>query len=140
MSWEANPPQLYDIVTGFFPETDPKQTWEDNPRPLLCCGVARDMDTRMWFVRVAFGTTQNISRAHRTDLVVGNLSMLNDLCLVRPTRFVINSGRNMAIMPWTPEFFRPWSGRRTPILSKLPLDMRSFVGDVLGRLDDLPAF
>jgi hypothetical protein len=140
VSWDANPPQLYDIITGFFPEANPKQTWADNPRPLLCCGVARDPETRVWFVRVAFGTTQNLSKAHPSDLVIGNLTMLNGLCLVKPTRFVINSGDRMVILPWTEEFFRPWAARRTPILSKLPLDMQRYVGNTLARLENLPPF
>jgi hypothetical protein len=46
----------------------------------------------------------------------------------------------MAILPWIPEFFRPWSNKRSPIISRLPADMQRYVGNVLGRLDDLPAF
>lgn len=140
--WESSAPSLYSIVTGFFPETSPRQTWAENPRPLLCCGVARDDENSTYFVRVAFGTTQNINRAHSTDLVIGNISSLNMLGLMKPTRFVINSGSRMAILPWTEEFFRPWSRPRmvSPILSRLPEDMRRYVGNVLGRLTDLPQF
>ena len=140
--WESSPPSLYHIVTGFFPETSPRQTWADNPRPLLCCGVAKDDESGTYFVRVAFGTTQNIHKAQPTDLVIGNLSMLNELGLMKPTRFVINAGSRMVVLPWTEEFFRPWTRPRktSPILSKLPDEMRRYVGNVLGRLTDLPQF
>lgn len=138
--WTASPPRLYDVVTGFFPETSPKQTWATNPRPLLICGVARHKGHGLYFCRVAYGTTKHLNKAHPDDLVVGNLSSLNDLELMQPTRFVINSGAQMVILPWSAEFFRPWSGHDSPVLSRLPEDMQRYVGGVLMGLSDLPAF
>lgn len=140
MSWQKNPPQLYNIVTGFFPETAPKETWEVNPRPLLVCGVATDQQDGTHYIRVAYGTTKHLDRAKKGDLIIGNMSMLNQMCLKTPTRFVIYSGRAMVILPWTDEFFKPWTNFRTPILSKLPHEMARFVAGTLGPLTDLPKF
>jgi len=94
----------------------------------------------MFFCRVAYGTTKQIEKAHEDDLVIGNMSMLDQLGLKRTTRFVIHSGRQMVILPWIAEFFRPWSGYSSPVLSSLPEEMQHYVGGVLGSLDDLPQF
>lgn len=138
--WESNCPRIYNIATGFFPEASPKETWATNPRPLLVCGVAKDPVTGMYFCRVAYGTTRNLNRAHDNDLVIGNLSLLNQLSLKKPTRFVISSGAQMAILPWKEGYFQPWSDRDTPTRSRLTEDMQHFVGHVLANLDDLPKF
>jgi len=138
--WEREPPRLYDIVTGFFPETTPKGTWATDPRPLLVCGRAYSDVLGINVCRVAYGTTQQIEKAHDNDIVVGNLSLLDQLGLKHTTRFVINSGKHMVVMPWTAEFFRPWRGKKTPILSHLPDDMQKYVGYTLGTLNDLPPY
>lgn len=139
-SWARTAPSMYSIVTGFFPETSPKGTWETNPRPLLVCGRANNPETGEIFCRVAYGTTKQIEKAHENDLVIGNISLLNQLKLKHTTRFVIHSGRHLAIMPWTDEFFRPWSDVKTPVRSVLPEVMQRFVGTVLAELPDLPAY
>ena len=138
VAWEKSPPAIYSVVTGFFPETSPKETWATNPRPLLVCGVAQDPTSGTFFCRVAYGTTQNLNKAHDDDIVIGNISMLNDLGLKKPTRFVTFSGRYMAILPWTEEFFRPWTGYKSPVLSVLSQDVQRFAGHILSSLDDLP--
>lgn len=139
-NWASKPPNIYDIVTGFFPETSPKETWATDPRPMIVCGRAHDPETGMYFCRVAYGTTRHLNRAHDNDLVIGNLSLMNQLGLKKPTRFVINTGAQMAILPWTEEFFQPWTGRPTPILSTLTEDIQRYVGSVLVDLSDLPQF
>ncbi len=138
--WERYPPQLYNIVTGFFPEASPKDKWAVNPRPLLVCGRAQDPETGTFFCRIAYGTSQHLHKAHEDDLVVGNLSMLNALNLKCPTRFVINSGQQMVIMPWVEAHFQPWTGFPSPVLSLLPDLMQKHVGFTLSRLDDLPPY
>ncbi|UWQ03720.1 hypothetical protein [Aliiroseovarius crassostreae] len=138
-TWENTPPQLYSIVTGFFPEASPKETWATNPRPLLVCGTAQDPETNMYFCRVAYGTTK-VKKAHENDLVIGNFSTMNALGLKYPTAFVINAGEQMVIMPWIERYFQPWSGRKTPFLSRLPTDMQKHVGYTLANMDDLPQF
>jgi hypothetical protein len=138
--WERTTPAIYSIVTGFFPEASPKDTWATNPRPLLVCGTAKDSASGTIFCRIAYGTTKNLDKAHRDDLVIGNLAVLDKLNLKHPTRFVIFSGRQMVIMPWTSEFFRPWSNQKTPILARLPEDIQRYVGAFLAALPDLPSF
>lgn len=140
-SWESSPPPVFGVVTGFFPETSPKETWATNPRPLLVLGVRQSVDSGEYHCRVAYGTSKTNSRhAHEDDLVVANISLMDQLGLKSPTRFVISSGREMVIMPWTEEFFRPWSGKSSPFLSRLPADMQRYVAFVVGELDDLPQF
>ena len=131
---------MYDVVTGFFPETTPKGTWATDPRPLLVCGRAIDDDTGMIFCRIAYGTSQKLEKAHSNDLVVANVSFLNQLGLKKPTRFVIHTGHQMVILPWIEEFFRPWTGYTSPVLSSLPEEMQRHVGAVLSQLDNLPEF
>lgn len=138
--WVKRPPYIYDVVTGFSPETAPKGTWATNPRPLLVCGRAVNDETGMVICRIAYGTSQLGRNVHENDLIVGNLSMLNQLNLKNPTRFVIHSGKQMVNVPWTEEFFRPWSGKSSPVLSTLPEEMQRYVGYVLGQLDDLPDY
>ncbi|MEM5474832.1 hypothetical protein [Pacificibacter sp. AS14] len=139
-SWETNRPELYDVVTGFFPETSPKETWATNPRPLLVCGVAQDPETKTYFCRIAYGTSKSVRSTHGSDLVIANVSILNSLNLKKPTKFVIHSGLQMVILPWLEEFFQPWTGYDTPVLSRLPEDMQRFVGNELSLLQDLPQF
>lgn len=131
---------MYDVVTGFFPEASPKETWATNPRPLLVCGVAQDPTDKTYFCRIAYGTSKNVNETGNGDLVVGNLSLLNQLNLKTPTKFVLHSGQQMVILPWTPEFFQPWTGYATPTISTLPQDMQRIVGFDLSGLDDLPEF
>lgn len=104
------------------------------------CGRAQDPDTGMIFCRIAYGTTKHLDKAHDDDLVIGNMSMLDDLGLKYPTRFVIHTGRQMMVLPWIDEIFRPWSGKDTPVLSTLPIDMQRYVGSVLADLNDLPDY
>lgn len=140
VAWEQNPPRLFDIVTGYFPETSPKGTWATNPRPLLVCGRAQHPTTGLYVCRIAYGTTQGIEKAHPNDLIIGNLSLLDQLGLKHTTRFVISSGQQMVIMPWTAEFFKPWRGKTSPIISQLPEEMQRHVGHILGDLADLPQY
>lgn len=138
--WEKARPRIYNVVTGFFPESSPRATWETNPRPLLVCGVATHEETGRHFCRIAYGTTQHLELAKPTDLVIGNLSELDALGLKYTTRFVTNSGKQMVILPWDEEHFRPWSGKRSPVLGLLPEDMQHFLGRVLTSQLDLPQF
>lgn len=140
VAWENNPPALFSVVTGFFPETSPRETWATNPRPLLVCGVAQDPVDKTYYCRVAYGTTQKLDRAHEDDVVIANLSMLNALGLKNPTRFVVFTGSQMVILPWTSEFFRPWTSYKSPVLSVMPKDVREHLGFVLSGLDNLPQF
>lgn len=139
-AWEKERPNNFDIVTGFFPETSPKTSSTTDPRPLLVCGTAEDKATGTYYCRVAYGTSQHLDRAWPADLVIGNVSFLNSLNLKKPTRFVLYSGNEMVILPWTRRHFQPWSIFATPVLSSLPDNMQRDVAHVLGSLSDLPEF
>lgn len=135
--WIAAPPKNFDIVTGFFPEARPKPNWADNPRPLLVVGVFRGKSSGDVMVRVAYGTSQ-IEKIRYPNLVIGNLSHLNDLNLPRPTAFVICPGEQWAILPWSEERFAPWSQFSTPIISRLPAEMQEHVTTVMRGLSNVP--
>ena len=137
--WQGKSPCLFQIVTGFFPETSPKETWVTNPRPLMVCGVAQHPSNGMYFCRVAYGTS-NTKHARDEDLVIANMSLLDQLGLKKPTRFVLHSGKQMVVLPWIEEFFRPWTGYTSPVLSILPAEMQRHVGFSLAQLSDLPMF
>jgi len=81
-----------------------------------------------------------LDKAKPSDLVIGNLGILNALNLKHPTRFVINSGTQMVILPWIERHFQPWTGFRSPVISVLPENMQRHVGFVLARLSDLPTY
>lgn len=136
-NWTSAPPRLYSIVTGFFPEAQPKPNWADNPRPLLVTGVYRNKTTGELWVRTAYGTGE-VGKVRGTCLNIGNLSHLNRLNLPKPTAFVLTPGDQHAIMPWSEEHFAPWRQFATPVISKLPLEMQEYVQRVLSRTSNLP--
>lgn len=135
--WTSKPPRIYDIVTGFFPEAQPKDSWADNPRPLLVTGVFRNKSTLELWVRVAYGTGE-VGNVRGVCLNIGNLSHLDNLRLAKPTAFVLTPGSQHAILPWTKEFFCPWRHFSTPVISSLPPEMREYVKGKLAYRDDLP--
>lgn len=46
----------------------------------------------------------------------------------------------MVIMPWTEEFFRPWTGYRSPFLCVLPDEMQKYLGYLFSEMENLPQF
>lgn len=93
----------------------------------------------MLLCRIAYGTT-NTTNVHKNDLMIGNMSLLDQLGLKRPTKFVLSSGKQMVVLPWTEEFFSPWRGKKTPILGRLPEAIQHHVGFTLSNLPDLPGY
>lgn len=135
--WTAVPPRNFDIVTGFFPEARPKANWETNPRPLLVAGVFRAKKSGKVWVRVSYGTSK-VEKIRWPNLIIGNMSHLDALNLACPTAFVITPGHQWAILPWGEEHFAPWSAFQTPVISRLPAEMRAHVEKVMKGLPDLP--
>lgn len=135
--WIAAHPHSFDIVTGFFPETRPKPTWADNPRPMLVVGVFRSKSSGRVWVRVAYGTSQ-VEKVRPPNLIIGNMSHLDALNLPKPTAFVIHPGNQWAIIPWSEEHFAPWSSFATPIISRLPKEMQEYVERTMQGLTGLP--
>lgn len=135
--WISTPPQDFDIVTGFFPEERPKHNWQENPRPMLVSGVFRGKGSGRVFVRVAYGTSQ-VEKVRGQQLVIGNMSHLDNLNLAKPTAFVIQPGEQWAILPWSEQHFSPWADFETPVISKLPIEMQEFVKQIMSKLKGLP--
>ena len=87
--WVKVPPQAYSVVTGFFPETNPKDGSPDC-RPLLVTQVLQSQ-TGATAVRVCYGTTKlRFPQKANVDLIVQNSSDLDECGLLRPTRFVLD--------------------------------------------------
>lgn len=136
-----NAPPLFSIVTGFFPEHSPKDPAKGpEHRPLLVCGVRQDPTTSIIFLRIAYGTKQHPTRLRAGDVCVANITEMNGLGLIHPTKFVTHSGANMLIMPYIDEFFRPWRGRTSPVLGMLPPAQCEDLRWHLARATDLPRF
>jgi hypothetical protein len=68
---------------------------------------------------LAFGTKRLklSSRAHR-DLIIQNLSDMVEMGLAMATRFDL-SIECRAILPWNPEHFGCWSGKKSPKIGTL---------------------
>lgn len=137
--WEASAPLIFEVVTGFFPEAKPKPTWATNPRPLLVCGVATDDSTGEHFVRIAYGS-KRMEPCGRYDIPLGNLAKLDALNLPHPTRFVL-SAKDLVILPWTKQHFRPWTRFTTPRIGRFDEELRREVQWAMAeQWDDVPQF
>lgn len=121
--WVKVPPQAYSIVTGFYPETKPKDGSPDC-RPLLVTQVLQSKQTGKIALRVCYGTTQlKFPQRASIDLIVQNSSDLDACGLLRPTRFVIDPSQQV-ILRWDEVQFKPWSGYTHPRRGMLPLDLQ----------------
>jgi hypothetical protein len=117
--WVGRWPEAFSIVTGFFPETRPKDG-KLKCRPLLVTQVLRRKSDNQIHLRVAYGTSKLRfpDRAGR-DLIVQNISDMNECGLMTPTRFVV-APNDQIIRPWTAEHFQPWGASGTPRRGRLP--------------------
>lgn len=121
--WVKVPPQAYSIVTGFYPETKPKDGSLDC-RPLLVTQVLQSSKTGETAVRVCYGTTKlKFPQRANLDLIVQNSSDLDACGLLRPTRFVVDPSQQV-ILHWGDTHFMPWTGCLHPRRGMLPLDLQ----------------
>lgn len=121
--WVKRRPEAFSIVTGFFPETKPKDG-KASCRPLLITQVLRHKETGQIAMRVAYGTSKiRFPEAANRDLIVQNISDLDACGLMTPTRFVVNP-KNQIVRPWTQDFFRPWGAALSPRRGKLTQDLQ----------------
>lgn len=120
--WETNPPSAFDIVTGYFPEANPRPEGAVN-RPLLILRTATDKQTGDIACKVAYGT-KNLKTLTRgaEDFIVSNISLMNQLGLKYPTRFVLHPESNRMWMPWKRPHFEPWSGYDSPVIGSMDED------------------
>jgi hypothetical protein len=115
--WWKQPPSAFDIVTAYFPESNPKGAIE--LRPCLVLDVFESEDGE-YACRVAYGT-KNIKFVQRKglDLIIQNAADLDTLGLPYATRFALDEDCQ-AYLTWDEEFFGAWRGYPTPMISFLP--------------------
>lgn len=117
-NWLSSPPSAFDVVTGYFPETKPK---EGGPklRPLLVTKVLRNRHTGHFACEVAYGTSNlKVGQKLLDDIIIQNIGDLDAIGLLQATRFVL-SPKQRIILPWSTEHFCCWTGYRTPRLGSL---------------------
>lgn len=119
LRWLSQPPSAFDIVTAYFPETNPKG--ELRLRPCLVLEVMRRPNGQIG-CRVAYGT-KNLKFVQRKDLdlIVQNAADLDLVGLPMATRFDLDA-RNLVTLPWTEEFFGCWTGYEHPKIGALTED------------------
>jgi hypothetical protein len=116
-NWVAQQPSAFDIVTGYYPEREPKGALR--LRPCLVLDVLRGKNTGAIACRVAYGT-KNLQFVQRKnlDLIIQNASDLNLIGLPLATRFNLDAN-NLVDLPWSQDFFGCWKGYSHPKIGAL---------------------
>lgn len=115
--WEASPPAAFDIVTCYFPESEPKPEGKLKLRPALVLSVLRGKTTGAWAVRVAYGTsTLKLMQREHLDLIIQNATDMRLMGLAKATRFDLDE---VVTLPWTRTHFGCWSGYQSPLIGTL---------------------
>ncbi|MDQ0423388.1 hypothetical protein J2045_004440 [Peteryoungia aggregata LMG 23059] len=110
--WASQPPSAFDIVTAYFPETNPKG--ELRLRPCLILDVLQDEETAEYGCRISFGTKNlKILQRQSIDIIVQNSLHLDEMGLPYATRFDLDA-KNIVVLPWSSEFFGCWRGFPSP--------------------------
>ena len=117
LNWTTTPPDAFDIVTAYFPEREPSPDGSIKLRPTLVLNVLKGKTSGRMACRVAYGTKilKLRTRGH-LDLTIQNSADLDFFGLPYATRFDLD---NVAVLPWTEDFFGCWSGYSSPRLSAL---------------------
>lgn len=117
-SWVSTPPAAFDIVSCYYPETEPQPDGEFKLRPTLVLKVFQSDDG--YACEVAFGTKNlKIPKRQGWDLIVQNAGDMNQFGLYHATRFDLD---NIEMLVWTPEFFGCWKHRTHPKLGSLTFE------------------
>lgn len=118
--WLTQPPTAFDLVTARFPESNPKG--ELRLRPCLVLNVLRGKTDGAIACRLAYGT-KNLKFIQRKtlDIIVQNHDDLDSMGLSMATRFDLDS-KNVAVLPWTEEYFGCWTGYQHPKIGALSED------------------
>lgn len=114
--WFKRPPSALDLVTCYFPESQP-EPGGPKLRPALILSVLRDRKTGMIGLRIAYGTT-NLKLMQRSDrdLIIQNAEDLGIMGLPRATRFDLDE---LVVLPWCPPHFECWEGYPSPKIGQL---------------------
>lgn len=119
--WLLNPPSMFDIVTGYFPETKPKGG-VIKLRPMLVTRVLRHRSTGDWACEVAYGTSVLKTWLRMNDdIIIQNSSDLDSMGLAQATRFVLDPAMR-ATLPWSEAHFGCWSNHKCPKLGTLTVE------------------
>lgn len=131
-NWLDQPPAALDIVTGFYPETNPKG---DKPalRPCLVLAVLRNKSNGAFACRIAYGTKNlKVFLRQDKDLIIQNFSDLNEVGLPAATRFCLDQ-ELIIDLPWTQENFGCWKGKSHPRIGALTLDYHKELAWLMSR-------
>jgi hypothetical protein len=134
--WTARPPALFDIVTGYFPETKPKKCGPDL-RPPLVTRTLRNKKTGEIACQVAYGTSKlRIGQRQFDDIIIQNLPDMDEMGLAVATRFILDP-QQQVILPWSTEHFGCWSGHANPKVGALTIDyQKDYAFAMMRRMDD----
>lgn len=130
--WVFSPPSLFDIVTGFYPETKP-EPGGPKLRPCLVLQVKQNSNTGQYACKIAYGT-KNLKTWLRRDLdvIIQNTSDLDEMGLPMATRFVLDEGA-LITLPWSPERFSCWSGYSSPRIGALSVEYQKEFAFIMMR-------
>lgn len=119
--WTLSPPNLFDIVTAYYPESKPKAGTPAH-RPCLVTAVYQDTESGGYACGIAFGT-KSLKTHQRAafDIIIVNSSDLDAMGLPMATRFDLDDG-NRIVMKWEKGNFEPWGGYRSPRIGGLTLE------------------
>jgi hypothetical protein len=91
---------------------------------LLVTQVLRGRQTGRIAVRVAYGTSVlRFPEKQSSDLIIQNISDMDECGLQRPTRFVLAPDQQELLI-WDATNFAPWGGSGSPRRGRLPLDLQ----------------
>jgi hypothetical protein len=119
--WVGGPPNLFDIVTGYYPESKPKAGTPAH-RPCLITAVYRNEETGQHACEIAYGT-KSLKQHNRQglDVIVVNSADLDAMGLPMATRFNLDADKRVTLL-WASENFQPWTGYSTPKIGALLLE------------------
>lgn len=118
--WTRSPPNLFDIVTGYYPESKPKAGTPAH-RPCLITAVYQNDEDGSYACEIAFGTkTLKTHQRSGLDIIIVNSSDLDEIGLPIATRFDLDS-ESRVVLEWRTDNFRPWKGYSSPKIGALTL-------------------
>jgi len=119
--WTLSPPNLFDIVAGYYPESKPKAGTPAH-RPCLITAVYQDTEGGTYACEVAFGTKSLKSHQRAgLDIIIANSTDIDAMGLHMATRFDLDM-RNRVVMEWKNDNFQPWKGYNSPRIGALTLE------------------
>lgn len=112
---------MFDIVTGYYPESRPKAGTPAH-RPCLVTAVYQDSETGGYACEVTYGT-KSLKTHQRMglDIIIINSADLDLIGLPMATRFDLDAD-NRVVMEWKEDNFMPWAGYQSPKIGALTLD------------------